>query len=222
MFGKKSTFRENPTFDEGRAQAIVFGTSFNKRERALTSLFMMSGDIMVELSDASTIKTDYDFRRYQAEIRTALRIDQTALLQNRFRAGAITGNSLDFKEFSLGGISTLRARPYKYLTGTHMMLVNSELHLGRKVGDRHNRDWFDTSLDINNLKFTIFADLGWTNSQLSDKSNLFEGFENFSFSNVYSDAGVSINLNLLRVEAAWPTTDFSQNPVIWFRLNSTF
>lgn len=222
MFGKKSTFRENPTFDEGRAQAIIFGTSFNKRERALTPLFMMSGDILVELSDASTVKTDYDFRRYQAEIRTAFRIDHTALLQNRFRAGAITGNSPDFKEFSLGGISTLRARPYKYLTGTHMMLFNSELHLGRKVGNRHNKDRFDTAIDINNLKFTIFADLGWTQSQITNKSNVFEGFDSFSFSNVYSDAGVSVNFNLIRVEAAWPTDNFSQTPVIWFRLNSTF
>lgn len=222
MFGKKSFSRENPEIDEGRIQMLVLGGAFNPYQHAITRLFTFSADVMLELSPTSSFSSDYDFTRFQAEMRSSLRIDKSAVLQNRIRVGAIEGAAPDFKHFYLGGISTLRARPFKAISGTHMALANTELHLGRSVGNPSNLDWFDSATNINHLKVSFFADLGWVNSSTSPNDQLFTAFESFNLSKIYSDVGAAINFNLLRLEAAWPASNLSQSPVIWFRLNRTF
>lgn len=222
MFGKKSTYRDNPLIDEGRFQTIAAGLQFNPRQRMLSPVFTMTGDLYFEFAEDFGSGTDYFFRRYQTEIRTAYRIDKTALLRNRLRLGTVTGDYPDFKSFALGGVGAMRGRPFKSMQGSSVALLSTELSLGSNVGERGNRKWRDSMSDLNNLKFNLFMDMGWVNQGVPTSSGPLDGFKEFSFSDSKLDVGGGVNFNTLRFEIAWPASDLSSKPYFYVRLNQTF
>jgi hypothetical protein len=222
LFGKKGRVSENPLIDEGKIQIIGFGLNFNPTNLALLPRWSLSGDLSAELSDRFVNNTDYDFSRYQMELRSAIRIDRSAILRNRLRASAIGGDAPNFKWSYLGGMSTLRAHPHKSLSGTHSLLFNSELHLGSTVSGSKSGRFNDDILDLDNLKFVLFADMGWIGTELSNNAGIFDEFKNFKGSKIITDVGAGINFSALRVEAAWNSADLTEKPVIWIRFNQTF
>jgi hypothetical protein len=222
LFGKKSRVSENPLIDEGKIQMISAGLAFNPDNLAILPRWSLSGDVTVEISDRFVNNTDYEFSRYQTELRSAIRIDRTAILRNRFRATAISGDAPNFKMSYLGGMSSLRAHPHKSLSGTHSMLLNSELHLGSSVGGSNSGRFSDDIQDLNNLKFVLFADMGWVATRSTVDSGMWEEFKNFRTNQIITDVGAGVNFSVVRVEAAWNSSDLTEKPVIWVRLNQTF
>lgn len=218
LFGRKSNSRINPFIQEGEIQMVTTGLSFNRRNVSLSNRFVISADAFAEFADIG-LDSDFEFNRYQGEIRSAFRIDQTALLRNRIRGGIITGDAPDFKQFSLGGISTMRARSFKSITGTSMLLMNAELDLGKSVG--RSDEELEWNNFLNETRFMLFLDLGWMN-ELNSLTGSYTTLNDFSFNDVIADVGAGVSFNTLRFELAWPTTDLSGTPVFWVRLNQTF
>lgn len=222
LFGKKSTVQDNPLIDEGKIQIVGLGLNFNPENKSVLPRWSLSGDVAVELSDRFVNNSDFEFSRYQIELRSAIRIDQSAILRNRFRASAVQGDAPNFKQSYLGGMGSLRAHPHKSLFGTHSMLLNSELHLGSNTQYRRSGRFNNDIQDLDNLKFVLFADMGWVGNELSKDAGFLEEFKNFSTSKIKSDVGAGINYSAVRVQAAWNATDLTEKPVIWIRFNQTF
>jgi hypothetical protein len=218
VFGKKSVVRNNPTIEDGSFRTLTTAVQFNPRNLALSTNFSISADIMAEFSGTDALS---DFSRYQAEIRTITRLDATALLRNRLRAGLIEGDAPDFKHFYLGGIGTMRARPFKAIAGQQMILLNNELHLGKRVGSKSRSGWGDIFQPDEDIRFLFFLDLGWTNTLISD-GLINDGFGGFSTSDVLADVGGGVSFGTLRFEFAWPVKELSGTPALWVRFNQTF
>lgn len=224
MFGKKSTYRDNPLIEEGHIRMVMAGFQVNPTHRLVSPNFAISADVYAELA-GSFLGTDFAFNRIEAEARSTLRLDETAIVKSRLRAGAIQGTAPDFKRFTLGGISSLRATEFKSISGDYMLLLNNELFLGKRVGSRSDRGWRQEMTDQDNLRLVLFADMGWTNlgsknavSLSSDNST----FSDFRLTDVIIDVGVGVNFSTFRVELAWPSNQLSGTPAVWVRLNQTF
>jgi hypothetical protein len=218
MFGKKSVSRDNPAIDEGSFRTVTAALQFNPNYLAFTPVISFSADLMSDFAGSDALT---DFSRYQAEIRAFTRLDATALLRSRFRVGHIDGDAPDFKQFYLGGIGSMRARPYKAFAGEQMVLINNELHLGKRVGSRSRSGWGDLFQPDEDIRFLFFVDLGWTNTMISD-AQADEGFGGFSFSDMLADVGGGVSFGTLRLEFAWPAKDLSGPPAVWVRFNQTF
>jgi len=224
MFGKKSNYRENPLIEEGNIRMMSAGIQFNPQNRALSPNLALSGEFYSEFAEDG-FGTDFAFRRLQTEWRSTVRLDQTAVLKSRLRLGTISGTAPDFKEFALGGISTLRARSFKYMRGEHMALLNHELFLGRKVGQSNYSGWVNEVTDLDNLRLLLFVDMGWVNPQrfVAGTTDVVKtDFADFNISDVAMDVGVGLNFSTFRVDLAWPSTQLSRSPSVWIRFNQSF
>lgn len=220
VFGKGSSVRENPMIDEGQLQLFRFGLQLNPKDRLQNHFWGGSLDFDAEYSDL-TGNSDFDYQRYQLETRNVLLLDPGAALQNRIKLVSVTGTAPNFKYVPLGGISTMRATPFKSMMGSHVVLINTELNFGffRSVGYEYE-DILD--IDMSMTSFSIFADLGWTNGSFRPTNSIFDGFDEFTFGDMAADVGVGVNFSSFRVEAAWKANDLAKNPVFWIRLNPTF
>lgn len=220
VFGRKIEVRDNPEIDEGKIQLLTLAVKLNPSRRNILDRFSISADFTGEFSDVIGYNSDYEFRRYIGEVRSAWLIDRSALLKNRVRVHATSNGAPDFKQVQLGGISTLRARSHKEFSGTHAVLMNTELHLGSQAGRGGHHRIHDFA-DLQSMKFILFADMGWTDT-LPGNSGIMSGFEDFSVSKLRTDIGAGINFNAFRLEAARKAQDLSERPVIWIRFNPTF
>lgn len=220
VFGKRSNVRDNPMIDEGQLQLVRFGLQLNPTDRLQNHYWGGSLDFDAEFSDL-TGNSDYDYQRYQIETRNIILLDPGAALQNRIKLVSITGAAPNFKYVPLGGVSTMRATPFKSMVGSNVVLINTELNFGffRNVGYEYD-DILD--IDLSMTSFSIFADLGWTNGSYNSNDSMLDGFSDFKFGDMVADVGVGVNFSSFRVEAAWKANDLAQTPVFWLRLNPTF
>jgi hypothetical protein len=220
VFGKGSSVRDNPMIESGKLQLVRVGAQLNPNDLLQSDYWGGSLDLDAEFSDL-TGNSDYDYQRFQLETRNVFLLDPGAALQNRIKLVSVTGSAPNFKYLPLGGISTMRATPFKSMMGSSSVLINTELHFGffRSVGYEYD-DILD--IDLSMTSFSIFADLGWTNGSFDSNNSAFEGFDGFSFGDMAADVGVGVNFSSMRVEAAWKANDLARTPVIWIRLNPTF
>ncbi len=220
LFGKGSNVRNNPLIDAGQLQIIRLGLQLNPLDRLQNNFWGGSLDVDAEFSDL-TGNSDYDYQRYQLETRNVVLLDPGAALQNRIKLISVTGTAPNFKYVPLGGISTMRATPFKSMLGSSVVLINTELNFGffRSTGYEYD-DILD--IDLTTTSFSVFADLGWTNGSFETEDSLLDGFSDFKIGDMTADVGVGVNFSSFRVEAAWKANDLTQTPVIWIRLNPTF
>lgn len=220
VFGKGRDVRDNPMIDEGKIQLLKTAFQFNAADRMLTERFGMSFDVDAEFSDVISNNSDFEYRRVQFENRTMFVIDPSAIVQNRIRLVSVTGDAPGFKYVPLGGISTMRATPFKSMMGSHVVLVNTELQMGFNVGTVGFDD--DVIIDATQLKFSLFADMGWTNRAISQSNAVLDGFKDFRVGDFTTDVGFGVNFSAMKLEAAWRSNDLTSKPVIWVRFNPTF
>lgn len=225
LFGTRSNMRLNPDIDEGHMQRLVWTTSFHSGGFIIDERLSLAGEIRAELGDLNWLDSDFAFNRYEGELRSNFIIDPSAVLRTRIRAGSSTGILPIQRTFALGGIGTLRGRPYKALQGSDMLLLNTELHLSNRHREsRPQTDGF--AIDWSEFLAYLFFDAGWVNDQQVNDTFL-EGFEQFSFGDFKTDIGAGMSLplsrmNALRFELAWPTDDITGGPAFWIRFNPTF
>lgn len=222
LFGHASTYRPNPPIDlfsdEIDLDIYSLSLSLNPRNILLANKFTMAGSFQAELADNSASDENYQFNKYESEVRLYYNFEPGSVFRWRLKAGSITGNTPDFKDFYLGGIGTLRGSPYKIFQGNQMVLSNIEVQFGTPSG--YAGEW----LTDYNLHLLLFLDSGWTRftPELLDSDTPFKGFDKFSISDMQHDAGVGIGSGGFRIELAWPLKTFDSSPVFWVRFNPTF
>lgn len=222
FFGSPGIYRINPGINAdmpgARIQRISFGASFNPRKLILLPNFTFSASGVAELADNSTFSNDFYYNKYSSELQFYLNFEPGSLLKWRLKAGAITGEAPWFKQFHLGGIGSLRATPYKSISGNQMLLSNLEILFGRSV------DKSDGWINLNAFHITLFLDSGWAgdNEELINSNNLFNVFRGYQFKDLKHDAGIGLGSGLFRCELAWPIEGSERTPVFWVRLNPTF
>ncbi|TVQ14112.1 MAG: hypothetical protein EA364_04825 [Balneolaceae bacterium] len=218
LFGGRSHVRPNPDISEGRYQSFIYALNYNQNNFMQFRNVSMAGDLFVQLGDFDNFATDYRHNRYEAELRSIVRIDRLSAVKARVRAGSVTGEEIP-RGFALGGVGSLRAHPYKSITGYRMLLSNVELMMGNWQGhERWNDDWFNSK----RVYYSLFADFGWVNSNEISGNSPASGFGDFRFSDVKTDVGVSVNFSVVRFELAWQAADILGSPVFWVRLNPVF
>jgi len=199
-------FRINPAIDEGTMRSAVF-TLEGGSVRALSTR-PSGAAFRLEAEVGQGLGGDFDFSRYQGDVRTYTRFNRDTGFSLRFRGGFTEGEVPVQKAFTLGGAGSVRAYSQNSFLGTRMMLANAELGL-------YDADLIDWLLDDVSV-FGIF-DAGWTNAG---------GVNEFNMEDVIPAAGFGISLDErnLRFEIAWPLKDLGagSEPSIWFRLNPTF
>lgn len=218
FFGKKSTYRPNPSIDDGKIQSLYIGGSFNPKKLVLLPHFTFKARGLAELGNIDGLDTDFAFNRYMAETQYFISLEPGTMLKIRLRGGSITGNAPVQRRFELGGIGTMRATPYKFYSGNEMLLSNIEMHFGTER--QNDSDW----IDFDDFTFSVFLDSGWTydSDKLRNGNDPFTGFSAFDFKDVEHDIGMGIGSSFIRLELAWHLNNLDQKPALWIRLNPTF
>jgi len=235
LFGSGGRYRENPPVDIQSGAAVdtleigsfAFAAAFNPKRLILSRNFTFTLSAMIEIADPATFDTDFDYSKYEAELITHVNFEPGGVFRYRLRAGSITGDAPNLKEFQLGGLGSLRALPYKSLPvglangghfGNQMLLSNAEIQFGSP--EFGNSDW----IDFDDFYLSLFLDSGWVDysPDLAASDNPFTGYSEFSFSDLRHNGGVGLGSSLFRFELAWDLDNTSRSPVLWVRLNPTF
>lgn len=227
FFGSGNRYRINPPVDftgdviieEIEVSTLTLSASFNPKRLLLNEYFTFSLNGTAEFGDNGWGKSDYAFDKYTGELTTHINFEPGGILKHRFKAGAITGVVPYVKQFHLGGIGSLRALPYKSLSGGNQMLLsNLEAQFGSPVNG--NSDW----IDFEDFYLSMFLDSGWVDNvdRLQNSNNPVSGFREFSFPELKHNGGLGIGTSSLRGELAWDFNNTSRAPVFWLRFNPTF
>ncbi|MCH8961121.1 MAG: BamA/TamA family outer membrane protein [Bacteroidetes bacterium] len=199
-------FASNPPIDEGQMQSFVFAVE-GGRVRGLHSL-PSGAAFRFEAEIGEGLGGDFAFNRYVGDARFYIPITPFSSLGLRLRGGLTTGDFVPLqKQFTLGGIGSVRAYDQNSFPGTRMLLGNVEYIV----------DDIDLLGFADDLQLIGFADLGWVNAF---------GANEFDFDDVIPSAGFGIGLDDrdVRLELAFPLRDFggNQNPSLWLRITPSF
>jgi hypothetical protein len=226
LFGAGDRYRVNPPVEVENGlpvdtldiSALSFSASFNPKRLVLTRNFTFSLNGIVELADPGIGSSDYDYTKYTGEFISFLSLEPGAVLKYRLRMSSITGDAPRFKQLYLGGVGTLRALPFKSLSGNQMILSNVELQFGNPQFS--SGDW----IDFDDFYLSLFLDSGWTDfdPDLVTSSGPFSAFGDFKFADLKHNGGIGIGSSLIRCELAWDLNNTSQAPIFWLRFNPTF
>ena len=214
LFGGDKRFRPNPSLGDDAANMRSIYGELKLDTRKEWEPY--DDGVMLHLSgETSTpgLGGAFDFRRYTAEMRWFQRIGRSEQLRFRIFAGTADGYLPLQRIYSLGGISTLRALPYKSLVGDRAFLMNLEYQV--------NPDFIDFLFD--DINFILFADAG--DAWQSGGEDLADSFKYLSLNRLKSDLGFAVadEDNTFRINFAW-RTDVAQNNdvVVTFRIQQPF
>jgi len=167
-------FRINPPIQEGFMQSLVFaleGGLINSRYR------MPEGVIFrTEAEIGQGLGGDFSFNRYVGDVRAYLPMTRHSTLSMRVRGGVATGTVPLQKQFTIGGVGTVRAYPQNSFLGTRVGLFNAEYAI-------EDVELFDDLLD--ELQVFGFFDAGWTNR--------FAGTDTFDVNDLITGAGAGVS-----------------------------
>jgi outer membrane protein assembly factor BamA len=199
-------FRPNPAIDEGRLEAVFAsltgGTIRDREDLPSGAAFRVSIEHGSALGEASR------YTRVEGDARGFLRLRADARLGLRLRGGSVTGNAPLQKQFTLGGIGSVRSFEQNAFRGANTLLANAEYIIdGATV--------FDDVLD--DLFVTAFADAGWVGA----------AGERFRLDDVLPAAGFGVGLDerSVRLDVSWPLRDMpgaDSGPSLWLRFTPTF
>lgn len=226
LFGAGNRYRPNPPVDviNGLAvdtvniSSLTLSASFNPKRLVLSRHFTFSLTGIAELADPGMGSSDYNYQKYTGELISYLNFEPGGVLKYRLRMSSIAGEAPRFKQLYLGGIGTMRALPFKSLSGNQMVLSNAELQFG--TARYHSDGW----IDFEDFYLSLFLDSGWTDfsQDLVDSGDPFTGFDEFNFEDLQHNGGIGIGSSLIRCELAWDLENTSRAPVFWIRFNPTF
>lgn len=204
----------DPSTDNIEQESVGLYLGINKKGYT-KGLFTSKLLAEAELSDIG-FNNDFNYNKFEVTSLNYLKLDKNTLFKFRVKAGSITGEAPEFKNFALGGIGSLRASGYKFYRGDKMLLSNAEFVFG---------DFWDIdngNLETDGLYLSLFLDSGWTNITSSDSNNLFEGFNTFKFGQLTHNIGAGIGTGFVRFEVATPVAGSEGFTSLWIRLNPTF
>ena len=205
LFGGNE-FRLNPSINEGKMNSVVVALEGGR----IAGLHRIprGGAFRLEAELGEGFGGDFSYTRYLGDVRFYLPLSKYNGFSFRFRAGQTTDGTPFQKQFTLGGIGSVRAFPQNSFIGNRMLLGNVEYAI---QGLAPLDEIFD------DLQFFGFADAGWVGAT-EDAS--------FDWDEVFPTAGFGVSMadRTFRLELAWPLRDFggSQDPQLWLRLTPTF
>jgi outer membrane protein assembly factor BamA len=164
------------------------------------------------------LRGDFDFDRYQVDVRRYQPFSRFDNLNLRLRAGSSTGDVPAQKLFALGGIGTLPAFGYKDFSGNRLVLANAEYLVNGRMFD--DNDLFPSWL-MRNVNLILFMDAGY--AATSPENSIFKGFEDLTYSTIKSDWGFGVGTRdaKFRIGFAWQT-DISEPVHVFIRLDRPF
>lgn len=194
--------RDNPEILEGRMKSVIAEATLDTRNNKDSASNGWYNRLSMEYCGES-LGGDYDFKIYQADIRSYNRLSRSQLLAFRVKA-ATTDRALPRlhpKKFYLGGIGTLRGYTYKEFEGDTIFLMNAEYWL--TMG----------SLDRSGIGIFLFVDSGYA----------WEYDSEMTASDLKTDIGIGFSFpGSLTVAIATPIEEGEREPVVSLRLNRTF
>jgi hypothetical protein len=126
VFRRDAEWRANPAVVEGDDRSVRGDIVWDRRDDPAAPRrggWMRAG----VWTTGPNLKSDFTFTRYDAELRGYLPLAPAMRLKARVWAGTTGAGTLSTREeFAVGGISTLRAHPYKTRRGDHVFLANAE------------------------------------------------------------------------------------------------
>lgn len=130
LFHRKEIKRRNPPVDAGRMKSGTVSYTFDHKGNGDTWRFWAEAEMAGE-----DFGGDFDFKRYQAELRQTSRLSPSQSLALRARWGLGEGGVPPQKQFGIGGIGTLPGYGYEAFTGTRMVLLNLEYRMADALDD---------------------------------------------------------------------------------------
>lgn len=216
LFRRDASFRSNPQLGqyEGNMRSIYAQLLVDTRNdihyprKGL--YFRVSGE-----TSHPGLRSDFDFERYVTEARFYQPISNGERLMLRLIAGTARGDLPLQKNFEIGGLSTLRAYPFKAFAGNRIFLANVEYLL--------SPDIFDNFLGIDGLDFIVFGDLGdaWSGN---NNESIIDSFQPWRWDRLKTDVGLGIadSDGHFRLNIAKRTDRSDNDVVITFRLRQPF
>ena len=147
------------------------------------------------------------YNRYQADGRAYLPVTPFSTLGLRLRGGYATHQAPVQKQFSIGGIGSVRSFPQNAFTGSRTLLGNAEYIVDDVA-------LFEDAFE--DLTLIGFLDAGWVG----------DTGDRFSMDDVLPSAGFGIGFSdrAFRVDVSWPLRNIGgdMGPSVWLRLSPTF
>ncbi|HZV11990.1 MAG TPA: DUF5686 family protein, partial [Candidatus Kapabacteria bacterium] len=202
-------FRANPAIDDGTMRRVQFRLTagdlmpFNDNESS-AGISLES-----EVSDASTLKSDFTFTRYSATAFTHLRTSSFGFLDARIQGGIAIGAlppqrlfDAESQAASFGAFGVFRAMGIKEYSGDKILAINAEENLGTGL-------FLLTGIPFlvhSGMEFLIDGGAAWTD--ISNRSQLLSPDPVNTAKQVYAEAGFGINriLTFLRCDFTWRLT----------------
>ncbi len=203
LFGGDKNFRDNPQFEAGTINSLIFALNIDGGERNEVEDNYWRAAVQTELG-----RNDYNFEQYLAEVAHSHRIEFLTL-RSRLRVGATTGEAPLPKLYALGGIGSLPGFNWNEFNGNRMALFSTELQFNELPDDV---DWL--TLGFQPIVFADAASI--TQSAAADgpfTKLLPERADDIKFS---IGAGLASSDGAFRIGAAW-RTDIAAAPNLVLR-----
>ena len=198
-------FADNPAIDAGHYNAFVFAlegghvTDFDEEPRG--AAFRLEAELGRGLGNP------IGYNRYQADGRAYLPVTPFSTLGLRLRGGYATADAPLQKQFSIGGIGSVRSYSQNRFAGTRTLIGNAEYIVDDVA-------LFDDAFD--DLTLIGFVDAGWVG----------DANTRFAMDDVLPSAGFGIGFDdrTFRIDVSWPLRNLGgdMGPSVWLRISPSF
>lgn len=204
LFGG-SGFAPNPAIDEGHYNAFVLAleagrvADFDDEPRGAA--------VRLEAELGHGLDNPIPYNRYQADGRAYLPVTPFSTLALRLRGGYATHDAPVQKQFTIGGIGSVRGLPQNGFAGARTLIGNAEYIVD-------DAELLDDVFD--DMTLIGFVDAGWVG----------DAGTRFSANDVLPAAGVGVGFDdrTVRLDVSWPLRTINGNtgPSVWLRISPTF
>jgi hypothetical protein len=218
IFGGDKVFRVNPPVNEGRMRSILVKPAFSTVERTSRGQEGWNIQAVAEVANKN-LGGEFSFSTLVADLRRFQPLGRYDNLNLRLRVGTSGGRVPVQKDFEIGGLGTLHARPYKSEQGNRMILLNAEYIVN---GDFLNDLDFWPSWILSRINFIVMADAGFMRAAAPEQGWT-DGFEGIRLSDFKNDLGIGFSNRSGSVRAgfAW-RTDVKAPARFFFRFTRPF
>jgi hypothetical protein len=218
LFGGDKLFRRNPAITPGQMRSLLVFGGFTSVSRTSSGpegwTITASGEVAKR-----SFHSDFDFDRYEFDVRRYQPLGQYEGLNLRLRAGTVAGNAPLQKGFELGGLGTTNAYDFKSDVGNRMILFNAEFIVNGNFLD--DLDFWPSWL-FRHMNFLLLSDAGLVRTVVPTASAS-EGFSDIHWSEFRHDFGFGFanRSGSFRIGITW-RTDRSEPARFLFRITRPF
>lgn len=200
---RDGSFRANPAITPGMARSIVAALEAGLVRHRLDRPYGNALRIEYEVAP-DALGSDLSYSRFTVDARTYGRLTPHTTYAARLRGGLADPDGVVQKQFTLGGVGSVRGYPLNLIRADRLVLANLEYGLS------------EVDLILDDLDLFGFADAAWTSSNFLDQRD----------EEILASAGLGVGFagRKVRLELAFPLNDVGtgMEPSLWFRLYPQF